>query len=593
MYYLCFVHIVDDGVLQNQSLTFTHRYNFDYDEYERKLTISENTDIPKDFWGRHIYSLTALVGENGAGKTTAIRNIMRKVGDGYNLPANEDVIIYEDTTNNKFVVCCSDDLNIINKTKQEYTVDRRKTEKISIFFYSSHLSVVNSYFDNPLTGQMQGIYNGSNNYRLWFDIQNYQNEDNFHLRQTANDCLFAFMAERSHRIANLLANNYKQMEDYGLRPPKLIGMVPNRTGFIAFHKKYEDSTTTGHPYYKSKNQSDICNSLWLIAYNSLFNAAMNEGFATEEYIDAIDAIGKEIKEKKITATELIERIRYVLIVQNLHGFADVLCNVLTQIEDICSYNNRNGYFYVDIADKANCSKLLELLNYIRQNSRFVTARFFDLQFSHTDSFDTLLSSGEQEMLDLFSNIYASQITVPEKATNIKPKQLLVLDEAEVGNHPEWQRKFVSNLISFLQVLYEKVGHQFQVIVTSHSPIILSDIPRCCTNYLSRNPQVNEHRETFAANIFDLYRDSFFLQNGLIGEFAMSKLRRIEKNIEQMSKDEARNMSVEELLQEINLIGDKHIQRIFRENVERLDDSRARRELISYYEEKLNKLRSML
>jgi hypothetical protein len=60
---------------------------------------------------------------------------------------------------------------------------------------------------------------------------------------------------------------------------------------------------------------------------------------------------------------------------------------------------------------------------------------------------------------------------------------------------------------------------------THSPFILSDIPSEFTLKLKDGktfPSQNKHK-TFAANITDLLTDSFFLENGLMGDFAKEKI----------------------------------------------------------------------
>ncbi len=61
---------------------------------------------------------------------------------------------------------------------------------------------------------------------------------------------------------------------------------------------------------------------------------------------------------------------------------------------------------------------------------------------------------------------------------------------------------------------------------THSPFILSDIPSEFTLKLKEGKiftNQNKHK-TFAANITDLLTDSFFLENGLMGDFATEKIQ---------------------------------------------------------------------
>src|SRR5690606_21590897 len=67
-------------------------------------------------------------------------------------------------------------------------------------------------------------------------------------------------------------------------------------------------------------------------------------------------------------------------------------------------------------------------------------------------------------------------------------------------------------------------YMVQIIITTHDPITLSDFPRNNIVYLQkksgRTTLLNsEEKKAFAANISDLLEDSFFLENGLIGEWS--------------------------------------------------------------------------
>ena len=101
--------------------------------------------------------------------------------------------------------------------------------------------------------------------------------------------------------------------------------------------------------------------------------------------------------------------------------------------------------------------------------------------------------------------------------------MLLIDEVDLYLHPEWQRQIIKDILDTIKITFPK--SYFQMIITSHSPIILSDIPKENAIFLRRNEngkiiQDRHHFQTFGANIYTLYRDAFFIENGLaMGEFA--------------------------------------------------------------------------
>ena len=171
-------------------------------------------------------------------------------------------------------------------------------------------------------------------------------------------------------------------------------------------------------------------------------------------------------------------------------------------------------------------------------------------------------------------------------------QLILLDEAENSYHPEWQRQFVKMLTDYLIAMYHKREEvkEFQVVLTTHSPILLSDIPVSCTNYLYRDEKrgdvlsAMDQPETFGANIYDLYKDSFFMKKGLVGQFAYDMIEALREDIEnasQIDQDET-----DEFTQRIEQIGDEVIRRYLLSLIEEKNP----KSMVAYYKRKIQELR---
>ena len=67
-----------------------------------------------------------------------------------------------------------------------------------------------------------------------------------------------------------------------------------------------------------------------------------------------------------------------------------------------------------------------------------------------------------------------------------------------------------------------------IIIASHSPFILSDLPKENIIFLEEGKQVKpfKGKQTFGANIHTLLSDGFFMSDGLMGEFAKGKIEEI-------------------------------------------------------------------
>lgn len=175
-------------------------------------------------------------------------------------------------------------------------------------------------------------------------------------------------------------------------------------------------------------------------------------------------------------------------------------------------------------------------------------------------FDWGLSSGETNLLStfaLFYCIFAADYTNEkngeykiynkwerQKEEYIQCDSVIILaDEVDLTFHPEWQRQYISLLTAFLSRVYpSSCCKNIQLILSTHSPILLSDIPQQNVIYLKLNEEKKveiddkKHIPTFGQNIHLLFKDSFFLKDGIMGEFAKKKIQECFGDIQDIEKD---------------------------------------------------------
>lgn len=138
-----------------------------------------------------------------------------------------------------------------------------------------------------------------------------------------------------------------------------------------------------------------------------------------------------------------------------------------------------------------------------------------------------MSSGEQQMVHSIHSILYHIINVDSLFETNNPYQAIniVLDEIELYYHPEYQRLFVEKLLENLARLKLRCISGLNLIFSTHSPFILSDIPhRNVLKLIKGVPEsFNEDSKTFGANIHEMLTDSFFLEENLIGALAEKKI----------------------------------------------------------------------
>ena len=142
----------------------------------------------------------------------------------------------------------------------------------------------------------------------------------------------------------------------------------------------------------------------------------------------------------------------------------------------------------------------------------------------TFGFKNRLSSGEMHYLSMWARLYKAFKGMRYGAAGHE-SAILFMDEAETALHPKWQRQLVFRVLTTWARLMPANKH-LQIIFGSHSPMLLSDIPKGNVVFLGSPDQTKAMESltnTFGANIFDLFKTSFFLDEGPIGEFARRKI----------------------------------------------------------------------
>ncbi|WP_081079149.1 AAA family ATPase [Burkholderia territorii] len=162
--------------------------------------------------------------------------------------------------------------------------------------------------------------------------------------------------------------------------------------------------------------------------------------------------------------------------------------------------------YVDDDEKLN-----------RYRSNMMKSRLVDLVWEN-------FSSGQLALLYQFSAIRRGVDVLRGRGLR---KFLVLLDEGDIYLHAAWQREYV-------KLLNHTMGgmkgipdvDSLQLILTSHSTALLTDVPRDCVTRLSRNggptAAPSEEVRSFAASLEDIVNSSF--ETGSLGSFAREKIK---------------------------------------------------------------------
>lgn len=566
-----YLWIQDWRNFKNTEMNFSEKYKIHYDNnYNLEINICENYE--ENFYGNNL-DIAVIVGNNGIGKTSTLQFIMAfsKGDDHVNRDIGKFIVIYkviDNKENEKLEVFYHDESDslfsneclkqlekknifpeeiypIKSKTSNKFfTFDTTKRKDIRYIYYSD-------VFNNTgmeLTGQ-----NILNPYYSLLDI--IYKDENSENKYYKHGFLDKYWQQETQKQISFIAGKKKVIEEFGIEFPKKITIYVNRSNIT---KHYVNSD----PYYESDvdnyfatfNDNDAFESLMAkeILYSLSFNEQIKNTYFSKsknhiKYKTSLDCVCDILREN--CKKEDNNYINKYLI------FIDYYLNNVKKSK-MFVHDRWDKHISFKIENKNERINLTTFLKFAKM--------YFDISNKENFlSFSWGLSSGEESLLNSFSRLYdlsetinGEQVILKEGSHNEEEENIILMyDEVEIALHPDWQKKYINSLIAFLNNMFKKT--HIQLVLTTHSPIMLSDILRQNIIFLKRDEDGNttadlniNHKQTFGSNIFRLYDDAFFLENGSMGSFAENKIVEIIDLIQ-----DKKESNYEEIINKINLIGD--------------------------------------
>ncbi len=581
------INETENGIFKNQEVLFTSKYDISicFNNDNCQVNISENQDYYNIFENKVIRNVSALVGSNGAGKTTLLKYIYRN--DIMPKP-NEDRPEYQKTAKKEYDIGKTlqifKDLNklIIIHNLELKIVAPQGTEVIQMNnnrFLDMHESklYLNSITKIYLTN---GNYIDDNGYAAESGEPNRIVLSLGSLRTFSYD----FYNKCVHFPQGLIEDNlYNGLQN-------IIVSTKNDMDFQSVcDVLYFDKL------FKSKNISSFAGKISTELHISskllpaiLHKIKVKKPSVYDSHLDypslvenKIKAWGSFIRNTKSNVFDLIicMKLNYIFELDFIYDVLNKyeLSNLLTadsvylelgKLLKECCEEKYIGYYENAMSEISDLERLISmcdsitnlypesdmayekkiLLNYKKDSATYLNFISFisntakksqSFIFKYLNLENLKMSSGERAYLNFFSWInllnFFHKISDNILASTRK-NILLLIDEIELYCHPEWQRQFINFLLEELSEQF--IENKIQIIFATHSPIVLSDIPLSNTVYISQNEDGKshienraKHKETFAANIYKLFDDSFFLsKKGTVGEFARNTINSIFKDL---------------------------------------------------------------
>jgi predicted ATP-binding protein involved in virulence len=586
--------------IHEQGFNFSPRFRCDYDSVKNELTIDENKDFIPDFFGENI-NVTAIVGKNGSGKSS-IFEILTTFSYGDYLD-KKTFLVFFDGESFLFKQSRTGEKLNFKKHKSNST---NKARTIDSLYFGNELSTI---FNNP---KMQGVKKYAGNIDAFkdetFDLanQNYSiNKEKVNRFETFNK-RFHFLSNKDKNVFKeinevLIFDSYRR-ELHFYEMISAIASNENIKKLIGKENLGENTIFKTLGFNLSNNEEILLYKLIIIfrLYQYEFSEARKEN--TEDSWKESEKKVKEIVKKIINdfRKENFSRETFLKISDVINEY-DSKSNIysIENINDIqTKYEYKNNEIWIEknLTSINNSleieNSLLELLN----DSDIVRVDFLN---SLDDSYNYFsLSSGERNYIEIFATYIYHLIVQNEEGHN--RKFLFLFDEVDLGLHPNWQKRLIKDMVSFASKYYK---HSIQLIFTSHSPFLLSDIPKQNIIFLDTDEEGNckvvdglhEKKETFGANIHTLLSDSFFMEDGLMGEFAKERINKVISYLREEGYEQEIDFSEpwlkdkETLKRIIEMIGEpflrKKVMELYYEKYpEEMDKEQRRRELEQQREE---------
>ncbi|WP_251920180.1 AAA family ATPase [Lactococcus lactis] len=499
-----------DGKKLNLEIPLSDKFEVSYDYKTKTIDINQlESKIPNDFYGKNISNLNLIVGKNGSWKSTFLNLIGTKIRDRNSLFSFTDqwFIIYYNQ-NNEYVFEGSDykmvaDFSNLQSLALGYWITANYNEEEKSFENINYIQdKKNGYLHDNLTYLYQPT--DINKFEYFSSPDNTVSFDRNYLYETSYNQEYSFLCEDfkkfasishelSYSISNKSNNNFFYENRSGLNL-NLYGN--NELSFKLF--KLTSIGKSEEPCKLTEKESYIIYFLEqriIEAWNSKEEKTYYETLFeqqsvnwTENDLKKINQITKmseweSFEDQKKYLLKILKELIYVLDSAFLEGeeetsfyyraYSDFI-NHIDKINPKYFKNERELSFPIrsnpdedNIREKSQ--DFINLLKIIDEYTQAGVDKKNDL-VNHLLIGPSKLSDGQVSLVKQFSKIKTG-LEKKIQLTNLS-EIVLLIDEPEVYLHPNWSRKYLAQLLKYING--SKTRYKVHIIITTHSPYLVSD-----------------------------------------------------------------------------------------------------------------------
>lgn len=543
---LIYIWLEDFKCFKDTELNFSDGNRFNYDKKTGYFTKRKDCQNENLFQLLEVYpmidNISAIVGSNGSGKTSICELFysifyLGKIDIPHIIIYDQDDVLY---------IHKQDDMLYENHTGLEIN-DYSYNNNIYFIYYSPFYSPMhvmqtlgcpdNSTFHDISTSAL-----------LQSDKLYYENQKTLVEYERNISHLEANKISDFHRIIKFLVKVLQNQTEFKLGitiPQKYIFSI-DENDKKAFENEFKDNNDIFQIY------QSILDRINFLEHKTIVNKILVSIFCN---FARSSLNSKQFDLNYEVVNEYITRIKYVY---NNNTKDDIITLLKKIFYELDSEKNRTNILFS--LQRTQTSAIVEMLGFlfslpesilkensiqfdINQNINELLQfqRLYELTKKSTEygifTPDPYLSSGEYSEILFYSRLYEKMNEIIKRNDN--KNIILFLDEIEVTLHPKLQQGMIQNLVNFFSIFFNNQQFHIQIIIATHSPIILSDLPSSNVVFLKKDPPEKESKviddysiKTFGSNIYNLYKDSFFIDETLMGLFAKNQINNAIKEVNQ-------------------------------------------------------------